>query len=492
MEKIWRKWKIYQSRMALLAADFFVFLIFWGGMLRKSFNADTIFHMVVEDADIWTNVMAGRYVTALGDFLLLKMGVRTTTYLSITMLISFIIFTFALYELQKLFIKWSPEDKISRIGYLCGISLVFLNVLFVEILMFSECCLYFAIGYLVAVLGVKCYVRKKYLLMFLAFGVAVSSYQYTMIFAAIVIAFYLCMEQKQKLSWNIVWREIIGIVCCLGIGALNLGSMYLLKMTNLFRELDKNAGIGNLGKKISKAGESLVELYRSSADIMPKLWLPFLFSLAIWGIIIYGCIKNRRTRELLFIVLVWLGSHLLLYVIPFANIKFYFPPRMSFCFYLIQGLLATVAFNVSYKPMRGLLTAGCVVYLFVQFLFADFTITNHFISNTLDEVYVNMVYQEILKYEEETGIRVEKLAVENDEFAPTYYEEVNYASHQINERAVGQVTSSLVLVVTGRYFEWVDIEDEVYEYYFEGKDWDSFNLAEQLVIIGDTAYWCIY
>ena len=98
---------------------------------------------------------------------------------------------------------------------------------------------------------------------------------------------------------------------------------------------------------------------------------------------------------------------------------------MAFCFYLIQGLFVVTVYALSRVEVRRLLTVGCVGYLLIQLLFSDFVITNHFVSNTLDEVYANMMYQEVLKYEEETGNEVTKIAV---------YKECNLSRGQLQER----------------------------------------------------------
>ena len=82
--------------------------------------------------------------------------------------------------------------------------------------------------------------------------------------------------------------------------------------------------------------------------------------------------------------------------------------------------------------------------------------------------------------------------VVKDGYAPDHYDEVSYSVEQINERALGTVTNSLMEVVTGRYFEPVDGEEEIIREYFDGKDWNALELSEQLVILGDTAYWCIF
>ena len=492
MEKIRKIIQNYQSRMIWFCANFGMLLVFWGGMLRKSFNADTVFHMVVDDADVRCNMRAGRYVIGLIDGLLFKLGLRTTTNLSVTMLLAFVIFAVALCKLQGIFREWCPKDTFLKAGFLCGVSLVFFNVLFAEPLMFSEYCVYYAIGYFAAIMAADCYLRRRYAGMFLALLVAVSSYQYTVIFAAILLAFVICLEEKQELSMRKVLREMTAVGSCVGVGVLNLLSMVLLEKIGVFADLEKNAGLGSLKDKLQDMVKSFIDLNQSSAGIMPDIWIPLLFSLSVWVLIILSCIKEKKINMLVFIAIVWLGSHILLYIIPFANETFYFPPRMSFCFFFIQGLLVAAAYVVSEEKVQKLLTWGCLTYFLIQLLFADFTVTNHFVSNTLDETYTNMVYQEILQYEETTGIQVKKLAVGNDAYAPNHYNNVSYTSEQINERVVGQVTSSLMTVISGRYFEPAEIDEEIYKRYFEGKDWDYFDLSQQLIIEGDTAYWCVF
>lgn len=207
---------------------------------------------------------------------------------------------------------------------------------------------------------------------------------------------------------------------------------------------------------------------------------------------IYSCIKEKKIKKILFIGIVFAGSVILLYGIPMVQVKFNFPPRMAFCYYLVQGMLMVVAYAVSTLKAQKLLSALCVVYVMIQLLFADFVVTNHFVSNTLDEVYTNMAYQEIIKYENEMGMEVTKICVYKDAYAPDNYEEVNYHVHQINERALGTVTVSLLQKISGRYFEKIENQEEIYNEYFKDKDWDYFDLSEQLVIIGDTVYWCIF
>lgn len=484
-------WKKYQSKIYAYLVNFVILLVFWGGMIRRSFNADTIYHMVVSDADIFNRIKAGRYLIALCDFLLLKLGIRTTTYSSITMLLTLMGFAAAMTLIQEIFGGGYPKEGKERMGYCCMVSLVFLNVLFAELLMFSEFCVYYAAGYLLAAYAVKEYANKKYVKAIIILILAAAFYQYTVIFAAVLTAFYIWMEEK-SISKKAVLREATAVAGCILVGIVNLSSMWALKASGMFERLDKDAGVGNLKEKCLLALGSFERLYRDGGGILPNLFLPLFFTLFLWGMILISCRKEKNWKILPLLALVWLGSHVLLIVIPMANETFYFPPRMSFCFYLIQGLLAAAAYVLCQQKGKALLTAGCISYLLVQLMFSDFVVTNHFVSNALDKVYVKMAYEEILKYEEETGTQVTKLAVVKDGYAPDHYDEVSYSVEQINERALGTVTNSLMEVVTGRYFEPVDGEEEIIREYFDGKDWNALDLSEQLVILGDTAYWCIF
>ena len=261
----------YKNSMIRLGISMSMLLIFWGGMLRKSFNADTISHMVSQDADVFWNIADGRYVIALGDAILLKLGLRVTTNLSITMLLSFLLFAMAMVVIQRIFRQWEPEEQWARVGYFCGLNLVFLNVLFSELLMFSECSFYFALGYLLAALGVERFTRKKYISMYLLLIIAACTYQYTMIFAAILVAFYVCMKHEEELTLKAVAGELFGIISCMGIGALNYLSIRVLEKIGLIENFNKSGGWGDTSQKIADFKASLLSLNRNSLEIMPDL-----------------------------------------------------------------------------------------------------------------------------------------------------------------------------------------------------------------------------
>ena len=484
-------WKKYQALLQRYGFNLLMVLAFWGGMIRKSFNCDTLSHEFVEGADIMVRIIGGRYVVALIDFLLLKLwNIRTTTNISVTMIITFLILAIVMMEIQNIFVRWLPDTWWGKIVFFCGLNLMFLNVLFAEPLMFGEYSVYYAIAYFTAAVGVKCFAGHKFFSMLIMYAIAVFTYQNAVIFAAVITAFYVFLDEDMRLSQKAVVREIAGVSVCMGMGVLNYLCLWILDRMGIVSS-SKEAVTGNLGRRIGEAVNHFINLNRNCGGIMPDIWLPLLFTAVIWVLVVYSCIKEQKLSELLFMLLVWLGCNMVLYVIPVVQ-GTPPPPRLIFCFFGVQGFLLVSAYVVCQDSLRGILVWGGCLYLTAHLLFSNFIVTNHFVSNTLDKVYAKMVYDKILEYEDETGNYVTKLAVVRDINASFYYDDVSYKLDQINERTYGYAPFSLMYAVTGRRFEAAEMPKSITQKYFYKKNWDYIDLNEQLVIEGDTAYWCIF
>ena len=50
----------------------------------------------------------------------------------------------------------------------------------------------------------------------------------------------------------------------------------------------------------------------------------------------------------------------------------------------------------------------------------------------------------------------------------------------------------LINYLSGKEYIKVPMDEDVYDMYFRGKSWETFNADEQLVFDGDTMYWAIY
>lgn len=133
--------------------------------------------------------------------------------------------------------------------------------------------------------------------------------------------------------------------------------------------------------------------------------------------------------------------------------------------------------------------------MLAQVFFIQLIIENRCLGEYLDRSYANQVLDAIEAYEEETGVEIHTLSFRNDERSLPAFPEVYYYKGAINTRLFGQTAYSLVETIAGergRSFELVDMEPEIYEEYFAGYDWQELDLEEQVVIIGDTFYMCVF
>jgi hypothetical protein len=86
--------------------------------------------------------------------------------------------------------------------------------------------------------------------------------------------------------------------------------------------------------------------------------------------------------------------------------------------------------------------------------------------------------------------------VEDDINSPHNYEEVQYKRDQINERALSTQAYSLYCYVSGQTagmdIRRVDMDPEIHDKYFADRNWDYFDIDQQVIISGDTVYWCVF
>ena len=225
--------------------------------------------------------------------------------------------------------------------------------------------------------------------------------------------------------------------------------------------------------------------------MLPKLYIPALVMLACLVVMLAIRIKKHEWNKLGVYACAFIYTNILLLVIPCMAESFYFPCREAFCIYLIHGLML-VTLLVEMENRQMLYAFSCVIggYCMLMLLIDARVCENRYLSNSLDVLYANMIVNRIEDYEATTGDKITRLATVGDADSPNVYNEVHYAAQQINERVITQAPCSMLWYVSRRRFESEPMDQEIYNLYFDGKNWDEINLDEQLVIVDDTAYLC--
>lgn len=291
-------------------------------------------------------------------------------------------------------------------------------------------------------------------------------------------------------SWKIFIRNNIVI-----------GSAYLLPaLVNLAQtRLAGNVRVSGSGTDILASVRKITEGVRhlgiSTANFLPhRFYAGWIFILAVY--FLYCVILRRNKKAMLFGIynffIIMLGIYAPFLVTTYEAIDIV--PRTV---YIMGGIVPVILITQELhagldKVGRMLLPAMACVFLLVQYLGILRIGVGNIRAVEADFYETQFVVNRLLDYEKETGTKVRKMAV---------YWDVNVTGHAegvvgfgaINERMLSNEWAAPFAIQCHQGFEiWqTDKSEEVYEKYFEGKDWSGMD-EEQMVIIGDTLHLCAY
>lgn len=468
-------------------------LVFWGGLIRTNYNADTLNHMFSEDADVMVRLEDGRFMNALFDYLLFKAGVRTSDNIRICVMCGLIVLAFTMLMLQYIFKKWEPSTPLTKMAYRLALGFVFLNVLFEETIFFPEVITYYAISYLLSTVAVFIYTKGKVFWAIVCWIFAASFYQYSVVYAAVILLFYYLICNNFKLSLKVIKEYLFAGLSSFGAGLVNLLTLEALSYFGVIPRLFKTIGVNNWGDKWLTMLDAQISIYSSCYGIFPKVWFPLVSLLIPFMFAAVLLYKNGKCIETINFGLVILVSNVVLNILPMMNATYGYPGRMSFCIFLIIGLTYVAFFSIEHSEKAKVIIAYTFLsVLLINMIFSHFILEDRFVSNTLDETYTALFIDKLEEYEEESGNTISKIVVGYDADSHQTYDRVTFSGAQINERALSFAPVCMIQYVSGRTFEKLVMDTDTRERLFLENNWGEINLDEQVVFDGDTVYWCIF
>ncbi|MBQ6020814.1 MAG: glucosyltransferase domain-containing protein [Clostridia bacterium] len=147
------------------------------------------------------------------------------------------------------------------------------------------------------------------------------------------------------------------------------------------------------------------------------------------------------------------------------------------------------------KSPKKLLSAVPACILAVVFAANVFVIirtgNNHRLQNAADIDCAERISEAIDAYEKTSGVTVTKLAYCRDAAQePEHGDSLFYYDYALEPLLT--LKSSRYTPGVEKIYTFSDVPEQIYGQYFAGKDWHSLDLEEQLIIIDDTAYLCVY
>ncbi len=427
----------------------------------------------------------------------------------------------AVLALTLLFLQKTFEDilQVSEMGWRGKLAfwtltlLCVINVLSVEMFYFTEAFLTFKLSLLLVGVGCWCYSRGRYGAGTLLLVMSALFYQVSCVYAALILGTLAYLQERkssgpsERLSVKWLRRELGYLSGAAAGGVIDYatGPWLLQRVSNaLGYELDpgKVMAWSSMSDNISSLCRQFKNLYESSLSLMMPLYLPLLFSVLLTGICIL--LLRRQGGDIAGYLLYKLAAFLVMGGLEIISPMGGFTPRVMAPFYCMQamnGLMALFLLKESglslaewSVPLKKAVGTAAVGYLAVQYFFLQLIMANRVLSENLDILYAERVLEIVDEYEESTGIEVKSAAFCVDESWNPFYEQVKYGRSAINSRVSGLATYTLIETVgawSGRSFERGTMSQDVYDEYFAGKNWNKFD-EEQVVIVGDALYWCVF
>lgn len=474
-------------------------LLFYGMFVMPHYAADTYYTEAVGWTAVGENYyVAGRWLELLFcrlcEFLPVSFSAKLTLSWGIGIL-SVSAAAFVVYRLLGETLKDAANMR--KVWHVLLSFMMVSNVFLLEDFIFAEFTGMMCLGILFDVLGAKYVIKsiKERNVKFYAFGIlfgilGVNGHQGN--FAILAVLCVLFVEDtfdgvKQFIKNNLI-----------------IGSAYALPVLVNFLQ----TRIGGTNRAVQggmdilasflKASRGVLGLLRSTANLLP----PYFYCVCVLifgGLFVICAVQKKNIKALVFGIYYAVIAALGVYAPLMATELEYIDvaPRTV---YILGGIIpviliaAEVHFARAGMPgkMRMWTAVFAVLFLAVQYRGLLKIETAHFKANAADHYEAQIVADMLREHEEETGVRVTKMAIYWDDSVTGQAPGVaGYGI--INERMLANdwAGQAVIHFYTGYELGWADKSEEIYQEYFEGKNWNQIE-EEQMVIVGDTAHFCAY
>ena len=232
-------------------------------------------------------------------------------------------------------------------------------------------------------------------------------------------------------------------------------------------------------------------------NILPKYFLITMF-LILFIIAIIECIKNSKHKILSIVGLVYIDIVIIVATIaPFvmqnsASIWFVSRSTYGFASILAVQIIYICNFINEDKIAEYLIILLSIIILSLTFYRFIKIEIDHYILNYEDKVICQDIGKKIKEYENNTGIKINKISIYKDKNARYSYKNL-FVTGDINITGFATDWSDVDLI---NYYNNINLKkvekDKEIEENFANNDWTRFDSREQIIFKNNTIHLCVY
>lgn len=474
-------------------------IAYWGLVSSNHYSVDS-FNLYYDMSPYW-HMQLGRYINCGTILWALKLGINQVVAQRFFMAIWIITITISVYIISEVFTRLLNCKGKNNLIISGMVSLAFVNVFAMELMLFPEMAMVFmfsnlAIGVLVYIAVSDINRLMKWCVFLWFVFVALGSYQsYIGIIEAFVLAALFI-----KYRDNIKLRYIDSIIALAIGGVASISNVLIVKIMiskNLIADSGRGAtfNISDIMHNLVTVIKYQVSFWKSADGILPNGIMPIVAILIIFsfGYYIY---KLPTIENKLFIIIIVFGCYVLAFVSHIIEKNLTLTPRSNIAIWSLIAVVLIISYcNISKLNVRKLYTAIVTILLLLNIYVMQDMVENEAANNAIDMTEAKLIANRIVDYENETGNYVTNIATVWDSIGTYYEPSSRYHNGELGGRIMATGYSNYRLIgyeLDGRWINSVEMNSDVYQEYFAGKNWDNLNLDEQLVFVDDTLYIAIY
>ena len=436
------------------------------------------------------------------NYFLNKIGITKDIHQYVLQFFTMILIAYAVRLLFSFYEKFFPERE-KKVILLAILLLAFINPYFCEVFVYVGYDKMF--GVIAAIFGSILFSQKRYFWSFVCVLLAVTGYQIYYVLFLVYTSTWIFLKAKGELHRETIWCYIKMYLVMLVPTLMMVLAFTLYSFGRIGTYSGKAIALdSNFMERINCVWRRYHAMMVIQQGLLPRYFLAICF--IIWGILCLLFLKEKKVKEILYIVIHAICLSIYPVTIYFVGTNAVFSGRVIWCVFAAlsgMGLVALQKVDLKNWTRKIMVTVLVLIYC-IDIYSVSSTINNFYISNALDVQIVEQVVAQIENYEKETGMSVQKIAAASNPNSKYSYPQVGFLGMDYSNADAGYsnfthkamkdswADAELFIYLTKRPYSIVNMDPEVWEEHFAGKSWETFNPQEQLYFEGDTVYWCIY
>ena len=369
------------------------------------------------------------------------------------------------------------------------------NCMALEYLLYAECsvmCLSLLLSIIAAKIFTDNNTKNRNIKTILIMVIASFCYQGSInIFLPLSILF-LVIDANRKQAKELVKKILVACGIIVSVYLINVMAIYLI---NAILRIEQQRISGGILNNLLNFKYIMRAIIMNTLVYNYNLWpkgITIIFVVITLIILLFQKEKFRNIVQYLVLIILSFG-------ICAAPVFFMKSPSiesrmvMSIGGIIGMSLIYLIILKESNNIIKNIIGAITIIFFIYNSVNTIQIYTTHITTNKIDANMGIAIKYKIEEYEEETGNVVTKVGYYRDAKHRDYHYGWDKKYSSFGQRAFDNYYCIIEALnyYCDRDFERVKMDKEIYNKYFEGKDWQAYS-DEQIVFVEDTMYICTY